>query len=49
MAALKVGERASGFDLPAVTGESIHRVRLSDYQGQKHVVMAFHPINWTPI
>ena len=49
MAALKVGERAPEFELPAVTGERIHRVRLSDYKGQKHVLLAFHPINWTPI
>jgi len=46
--ALKVGEMAPDFELPAVEGEQRTRVRLSDYRGQKHVVVTFHPINWTP-
>ena len=46
--ALKVGEMAPDFELPAVEGEQRIRVRLSDYRGQKHVVVTFHPINWTP-
>ena len=49
MAALKVGEQAPEFELPAVTGERTHRVRMNDYRGQKHVVLAFHPVNWTPV
>ncbi len=48
MSALQVGELAPEFDLPAVTGERRHRVRLSEYLGQKHVVLAFHPLDWTP-
>lgn len=47
--ALQPGDLAPDFDLPAVTGEQIHRVRLSEYKGRKHVVLAFHPINWTPV
>ncbi len=47
--ALKPGDAAPDFDLPAVTGERIHRERLSGYKGRKHVVLAFHPINWTPV
>lgn len=47
--ALRVGDTAPDFELAAVTGEKTHRVRLGDYQGKKHVVMAFHPINWTPV
>ena len=47
--ALRVGDMAPEFELPAVTGDKIHRVRFGDYQGQKHVVVAFHPINWTPV
>jgi peroxiredoxin len=45
---LVVGNMAPDFDLPAVTGEKRHRVRLADYRGQKHVVLAFHPLDWTP-
>jgi len=45
---LKVGETAPDFELPAVEGELRTRIRLSDYRGQKSVVVTFHPINWTP-
>ncbi len=45
---LKVGETAPDFDLPAVEGEQRIRVRLSDFRGKQNVVVAFHPINWTP-
>ena len=48
MAALQPGDRAPEFDLPAATGEEKHRVKLSDFRGKKHVVLAFHPLNWTP-
>ncbi len=48
MQALQVGERAPDFLVPAVTGEEKHKLRLSDYRGRKHVVLAFHPLNWTP-
>jgi peroxiredoxin Q/BCP len=45
--ALKVGDAAPDFDLPAVTGDRAHRVKLSDFRG-KHVVVTFHPLDWTP-
>jgi peroxiredoxin len=45
---LKMGDTAPDFELPAVEGELRTRVRLGDYRGQKHVVVTFHPINWTP-
>ena len=48
MALLKVGEAAPDFDLPAVTGERKHQVKLSDYRGQQNVVLAFFPAAWTP-
>jgi peroxiredoxin len=48
MEALKVGDRAPDFFVPAVTGDRKHKLRLSDYLGQKHVVLAFHPLDWTP-
>jgi peroxiredoxin len=46
--ALQVGELAPDLELPAVTGERRHRVRLSEYRGKKNVVLAFHPLDWTP-
>jgi len=47
--ALRVGDMAPEFELAGVTGDKIHRVRLGEYKGKKHVVVAFHPINWTPV
>jgi thioredoxin-dependent peroxiredoxin len=46
--ALKVGEMAPDFELPAVEGERRLKIKLSDFRGKKHVVVGFHPLNWTP-
>jgi peroxiredoxin len=46
--ALKLGDAAPDFELPAVEGDARIRVRLSDFRGKKHVVVSFHPLNWTP-
>jgi peroxiredoxin len=46
--ALKAGDPAPDFELPAVEGERRTTFRLSDYRGRKHVVITFHPIDWTP-
>jgi len=46
--AVKVGDMAPDFDLPAETGDKKFRVKLSDFRGKKHVVVAFHPLDWTP-
>ncbi|MBZ5721719.1 MAG: redoxin domain-containing protein [Acidobacteriia bacterium] len=46
--ALKVGDLAPDFELPAVAGEQRLQVKLSDFRGQKHVVVTFHPLDWTP-
>lgn len=48
MPLLAVGKTAPDFDLPAVTGEEKHRFHLRDLRGQKHVVLAFYALNWTP-
>jgi hypothetical protein len=46
--ALKVGDLVPDFELPAVEGEQRLKIKLSDFRGKKHVVVAFHPLNWTP-
>ena len=46
--ALKVGDRAPDFSLPAVEGEQRSEFRLSDYRGKQNVVVTFHPLDWTP-
>lgn len=48
MAALQVGTPAPEFDVAAITGDEKHRLKLADYRGKKHVVLAFHPLNFTP-
>lgn len=45
---LKVGDVAPEFDVPAVIGDMRTRVKLSDYRG-KNVVIAFYPLDWTPV
>lgn len=49
MALLKVGDSAPDFDLPACTGERKHRVKLSDFRGKQHVVLAFYVLAFTPV
>ena len=46
--ALKVGDRAPDFSLPAVEGEQRSEFRLADYRGKLNVVVTFHPLDWTP-
>ncbi len=48
MAVLKVGEKAPDFDVAACTGDQKHRLKLSEFRGKKNVVLAFHPLDWTP-
>ena len=45
---LKIGDTAPDFELPAIEGQSQTKVRLSDYRGKKNVIVAFHPLDWTP-
>lgn len=49
MAALKVGDMAPDFEVPAVQGPEKMKIRLSDYRGKKNVVIAFYPLDWTPV
>ena len=43
---IAVGSPAPDFALP---DQSRQTVRLSDFHGRKHVVLAFHPLAFTPI
>lgn len=43
---VKVGDLAPDFTLPAVSGGDI---TLSQYRGNKHVVISFVPAAWTPV
>ena len=44
--ALKAGDEAPDFELRSHLGGT---VRLSDYRGRKNVVVAFHPLAFTPV
>ena len=43
---LQVGDTAPDFELPSHRGDT---VRLSSFAGQKNVVIAFHPLAFTPV
>jgi peroxiredoxin (alkyl hydroperoxide reductase subunit C) len=49
MQLLKIGDAAPDFDVPALIGGIKKRFRLSQCKGKKNVVLAFHPVNWTPV
>jgi len=42
----RVGEPVPGLTLKSHDGQVIH---LSNYRGQKNVVIAFFPLAWTPV
>ena len=46
--ALKVGDPAPDFELPAIAGEHQITMRSRDYLGRQNLVVAFHPLDWTP-
>ena len=46
--ALKVGDRSPDFELPAIAGDRRIMMRSRDYRGRQNLVVAFHPLDWTP-
>jgi peroxiredoxin len=46
--ALKVGDMAPDFELPAIAGDRRMMMRSRDYLGRQNLVLAFHPLDWTP-
>jgi peroxiredoxin len=48
MAALKPGEIAPDFELPAVTGKQRHKFKLSEARGKRNIILAFYPLDWSP-
>jgi peroxiredoxin (alkyl hydroperoxide reductase subunit C) len=44
---LKVGDQAPDFELSSHRGGE--RVRLGGFRGKKNVVLAFYPLDWTPV
>ena len=45
--ALKVGDLAPDFELPAVEGDQRLNIKLSDFRGKKNVVLAFYVLAFT--
>ena len=46
--ALKAGDSAPEFELPAVAGEVQIIVRSRDYLDKQNLLVTFHPLDWTP-
>jgi peroxiredoxin len=44
----EVGDVAPDFELPSHLTQG-KKVKLSDFRGQKNVVIAFYPLAWTPV
>lgn len=44
---LRVGDNAPDFELPSHLSKDT-KVKLSDLRG-KNVVLAFYPLDWTPV
>ena len=45
---LQVGDDAPDFELKSHL-EKDKTVRLSDFRGRQNVVIAFYPLDWTPV
>ena len=45
---LQVGDTAPDFELKSHLDKD-RTVRLSDFKGKNNVVIAFYPLDWTPV
>ena len=45
---LQVGDEAPDFELPTHLDKD-KKVKLSDFRGKDNVVIAFYPLDWTPV
>lgn len=45
---LSTGDRAPDFELTGVLGRRRLTFRLAETIAEKHVVLAFYPLDWTP-
>jgi peroxiredoxin (alkyl hydroperoxide reductase subunit C) len=45
--ALQVGQLAPDFEATAVFDQEFAKIRLSDYQGKKYVILFFYPLDFT--
>ena len=45
---LKIGDPAPDFALPGIAGELRITMCSRDYLGRQNLVVAFHPLDWTP-
>lgn len=45
---LNVGDTAPDFELSGHLDKET-KVRLSDFRGKQNVVLAFYPLDWTPV
>ena len=46
---ITVGDRAPGFTLKSKSGDDMKDISLSDYEGQKNVVILFFPLAYTGV
>lgn len=49
MAKLNIGDEAPDFMLPACVGDKKESFALNSVKGKKNVVIAFYPLDWTPV
>ena len=43
---INIGQQAPDFSIKDQSGK---KIKLSDYRGKKNVVLAFYPLDWTPV
>ncbi len=46
---LKVGDLAPDFELMGVVGTKRTQFKLSENRGKKNIVLAFYPVDWSPV